>query len=275
MYPAHGLQLFPPFPRDERVFVAMSFDERLRSRWERVIEPGIKSAGLGAFRVDIPKTSTSIPADIIRGIAQSRLVFGDVTVLDGHRNANVLYEIGIAHASRQPEEVLLFRSDNAPLLFDVSTIRVNLYDPGGREDEARGRVTEAVQAALREVDVVRAVTVERAAGALDVPSVEILMSIVGRGSGSHPPMKTMGDALGRARHVAAIDGLLQRGLIVAESEPLDAEEWTRLRSVKTSDFLQERVSYRPTPFGRAVMTAVARRWGVPGGPEDDEAPVPK
>ena len=72
MYPAHGLQLFPPFPRDDRVFVAMSFDERLRSRWESVIDPGIGDAGLKAFRVDVPKVSTSIPADIIQGIATSR-----------------------------------------------------------------------------------------------------------------------------------------------------------------------------------------------------------
>jgi hypothetical protein len=102
MYPAHGLQLFPPFPRNDRVFVAISFDPRLEQRWEQVIAAGIQDAGLEPFRVNIPKTSGSIPAEIIQGISQARLVLGDVTALDGIRNGNVMYEIGIAHTCRLP-----------------------------------------------------------------------------------------------------------------------------------------------------------------------------
>jgi hypothetical protein len=39
-----------------------------------------------------------------------------------YRNGNVMYEVGIALACRQPQEVLLVRDDQHPFLFDVSTI---------------------------------------------------------------------------------------------------------------------------------------------------------
>jgi hypothetical protein len=46
MYPHDVFNLFPPFPRDERVFVAMSFDKRCDYRWENVIVPAINEVGL-------------------------------------------------------------------------------------------------------------------------------------------------------------------------------------------------------------------------------------
>ena len=39
-----------------------------------------------------------------------------------YRNGNVMYEVGLALASRQPTEVLLIRDDDDKFLFDVSTI---------------------------------------------------------------------------------------------------------------------------------------------------------
>ena len=263
MYPAHGLALFPPFPRDERVFVAMPFDDRLQRRWEQVIAPGISAANLSPFRVDIPKTSNSIPAEIIRGIAQSRLVLADVTRLDGHRNGNVMYEVGIAHASRQPEEVLLFRSDNDPLLFDVATIRVNTYEPDGQPDQARSLITEAVLAALREVNTLKSATVEQVVNTLDVPSIEVLM-VVGAAAGkhTHPASKTMRDVLSHGQYVQAIARLLGSGLIVAASAELSPEMYATLKNGGTTDFLRALVTYQLTPFGGAALTRLSQLWRV-------------
>jgi hypothetical protein len=39
MYPANYFGLFPPFPRENTVFVAMSFDPRFQTRWSNVIVP--------------------------------------------------------------------------------------------------------------------------------------------------------------------------------------------------------------------------------------------
>src|SRR5262249_37328055 len=153
--------LFPPFPREETVFVAMSFHTKFEHRWKNVISPAIRDIGLEPSRVDSRKISDSILTDITLSIAHHRLIFGDISVMFVHedegrkypvRNSNVMYEIGLAHAVRLPEEVVLFRSDQEDLPFDVMNIRVNGYDPDGSPDEARGKVRDALKEALREVD---------------------------------------------------------------------------------------------------------------------------
>jgi hypothetical protein len=118
----------------DRVFVAMSFDPRFNARYSDVIQPAIESEPISGFtlvaqRVDNSKTGDSILTEIVSGIAHARLVLADVSVIDEGRytqvpirNANVMYEVGIALACRAPSDVLLVRDDSKPLLFDLSTI---------------------------------------------------------------------------------------------------------------------------------------------------------
>ena len=108
MYPGELLNLFPPFPRNNIVFVAMSFDPVFTPRWENVIEPAISSTEyngkkLTGHRIDLTKQSDSIITAIVLNISQCRLVFADISTI-GHldigsgkkraiRNGNVLYEL--------------------------------------------------------------------------------------------------------------------------------------------------------------------------------------
>lgn len=240
----------------------MSFDPRFEHRWKTVIAPGALAAGLQAFRVDVPKASSSIPTDILRGIAQSRLVLADLTPLDGHRNGNVMYEVGIAHASRQPEEVLLFRSDTDHLLFDVATIRVNLYEPDRDPEAARGAVTEAIRWALSEVDTLRALAVQSAAAALDHPTTVILMQCHSEGGLKPLKVVTAGEALSATRWAPALSRLLELGLIQTDWREMTTEEaasshpWTQIA--------ENLARYRLTPFGAAVAKYIATSW-APGG----------
>jgi hypothetical protein len=113
MYPANYFGLFPPFPREDKVFIAMSFDQRFEDRWTRVIGPAIRNirvndVPLEPHRVDIRQISDSILTEILAGITNHRAIFADVTSLgsiDGRplRNGNVMYEVGLAHALRLPE----------------------------------------------------------------------------------------------------------------------------------------------------------------------------
>ena len=112
----------------------MSFDSKYQKRFDDVIVPAVESSTvngeqLTACRVDLSRTGDSILTDINDGIAHSTLVLADVSSIgvgrdsgNAFRNANVLYEVGVALASRQPHEVLLVRDDNDKFLFDVSTI---------------------------------------------------------------------------------------------------------------------------------------------------------
>jgi hypothetical protein len=84
LYPAQFFGLFPPFPRDETVFVAMPFDEKFRTRWEKVIDKAIRSVSvndtrLTPVRVDARVIGDSILTEILQGISRCRLVLGDIS----------------------------------------------------------------------------------------------------------------------------------------------------------------------------------------------------
>jgi hypothetical protein len=76
---------------------------------------------LSAFRVNLSRKSDSIITEIVQNIAQCRLVLTDISTTGWSRsgvrrsrpirNSNVMYELGIAHAARLPEEVIIVRAD--------------------------------------------------------------------------------------------------------------------------------------------------------------------
>lgn len=117
--------------RDE-VFVAMSFHDEFTPVWETAIGPAIQQGSDGllrARRVDTTILSGSVITNILDGIAHSRLVLADVSVASegiwkGQRNGNVMYEVGLAHAVRQPSEILLVRADDQPINFDLAQINI-------------------------------------------------------------------------------------------------------------------------------------------------------
>ena len=156
IYPLDVFNLFPPFPRNNNVFVAISFDNKFDDRWKNVIVPAIKEVGLEPCRVDMKTISDSIITEIVTEINNCHLFFADVTTLAhcgdrAFRNENVLYEVVIAHSSRLPEEVILFRSDNDKLLFDLANIRINSYDPDGDPKKSKELVIGALNSALNEI----------------------------------------------------------------------------------------------------------------------------
>ena len=134
MHPKTFLKTFWRLELRPQVFVAMSFAPQYQARFSEVIEPAVKAISVGgvtlsAHRVDISKSGDSILTDISDGIAHSQLVLADVSSIGKdsvsgrpYRNANVLYEVGLALACRQSSEVLLVRDDRDDFLFDVSTV---------------------------------------------------------------------------------------------------------------------------------------------------------
>lgn len=86
MYPNAFLRAFWEMEIRLEVFVAMSFDERYRSRFDKVIEPAISSIRVGdvplkARRVDTSKSGDSILTEIVDGIAHARLVLADLSTV--------------------------------------------------------------------------------------------------------------------------------------------------------------------------------------------------
>ncbi len=250
MYPAHLFSFFPPFPLEERVFVLMSFAPAFTPRWDNVIKPGIEATNLQASRVDASNISDSILTDILKGVSQSRLVVADLTTLNGIRNGNVMYEVGLAQATRQPEEVILFRSDDDPLLFDIANVRVNSYDPDGTPEPAKQLITRTIYDALREIDQRKSMAVQKAVSVLDETSF-LLLVLASNAPVRYPDLDTMQEALWLSQ-VLAIQRLLELGLLKTDyPETLPASEAP----------LRELITYSITPHGQAVERDLREKFG--------------
>lgn len=144
------------------VFVAMSFDVRFKRRFEEVIGPAVEALTVDglkwtAVRVDTTQSGDSILTQIIDHIAHCRFIIADISVVGRdsvtgapYRNANVLYEVGMALASRQPSEILLVKDDREPSLFDVSTVPYCFIDFTD-ETVARATLTDQIASRLQNV----------------------------------------------------------------------------------------------------------------------------
>ncbi len=263
MYPQHYLGLFPPFPRESKVFVAVSFDARFTSRWENVIEPAIRSIGLEPHRVDMRQIGDSVLTEILSGISNDRLIFADITTIKKVsntvvRNGNVMYEIGIAHSCRLPEEVLLFRSDSDQLPFDLVNVRVNPYNPDYDPKASISGVAIAIKNALREVDLKRHLAVKDAIKSLDHISWPLLSQACNNGAVRPFPIQTMGDALANTPRNSAIVRLLQIGLLETDLET-SVKIYAQDNVVADEPLTDESFfTYKPTPFGRTVCESILK-----------------
>jgi len=185
MHPNAFLKTYWRLELRPQIFVAMSFSSVYDQRFASVIKPAIENVKidgqpLKAFRVDNSKTGDSILTDILEGIAHSQMVLADVSALGrdavtgaAYRNGNVMYEIGLALACRQPQEVLLIRDDKERFLFDVSTIP-HMHLNFGEPDKARYLLRDELVARLRQRDYFRDARVQLAITQLTAEELKFL-----------------------------------------------------------------------------------------------------
>lgn len=261
--------LFPPFPRENIVFVVMSFSDKFLHRWENVIQPGIQRIRIGekpleAIRVDQQKISDSIMTKILMRIASARLVLADISSMGKIenrtvRNENVMYEVGLAQAVRLPEEVVLLRSDEDDLSFDVKDIRVQKYDPENDPEGAQDIVAHAVLESLRGVDLLKAIAVKQALNKLDFQCWSLLLE-AGIKPIKHPVIRTMRDAVGPGiARLPALSRLLEMELIRTRYEKITPEIFQAFNDGEQPERL---FKYEETEFGKAVTKAYGKATGM-------------
>ena len=262
MYPQQYFSLFPAAPLEPTVFVAMPFDDRLEPRWKTVISPAIEAINLEPKRVDARVVSESVLTEILQGITSAKLIFADVSSLDGHRNPNVMYELGIAHAVRQPTEVVVFRDDDSVLPFDVANARVNRYEPNPEADQngARAHVVEALQDAVKEIDLTRSMAVELAQTRLDQTSFNLLISaMLMKSTGGlmkHPEVRTMGQVLASSDTVRSVAVLLEQRLLQPAYPNIYSMTKEFLNGDKRDEPAKFPVDYEVTALGEAVLMRI-------------------
>lgn len=119
IYPRHFFAT--PVPREPTGFILMPFDFAFDAVHE-AIAAAIERSGLQPVRADDVFLTRAALEKILRGIGEAEVVVADVT----GRNANVFYEVGIAHAVK--DNVILIAQDlERDVPFDLRHIDHVIY----------------------------------------------------------------------------------------------------------------------------------------------------
>ena len=102
-------------------FVIMPFAGEFEGIWETIIRPTVEQAGDTCVRADDFFSPGVIMDDVLKRISEADYLIADLT----HRNPNVFYELGIAHATKK--DVLLITQEINDIPFDLAHQRVISY----------------------------------------------------------------------------------------------------------------------------------------------------
>lgn len=103
-------------------FVMMPFGSWFDRYYKEIYVPAINDAGFEAIRADELFSSGSVVEQIWEQIAKADVLLADLT----DRNANVFYELGLAHATSKPVVFAAAKVEDVP--FDLRHLRVIIYD---------------------------------------------------------------------------------------------------------------------------------------------------
>lgn len=146
-WPARSFWGNPAPIEDPYLFVLMPFEARRTEIYERYIKRPIeRQLHLKCQRADDIMASTNVMDDVWQHILSADLIVADLT----GGNANVFYELGLAHAAGIP--VVLVAEDINDIPFDLRQVRTIAYgsSPSGWERLAK-QVVQYVQGARGEL----------------------------------------------------------------------------------------------------------------------------
>lgn len=127
---------------NKKAFILMPFTESLNDVYKFLIKGALVEAGYQVKRADDIKSQSNILEDIVKGIIESDLIVADLT----DSNANVYYELGIAHALQK--KVVLITQEIDELPFDLKSYRVIGYSTHfSRMNEAKAELHQLAQEA--------------------------------------------------------------------------------------------------------------------------------
>lgn len=130
-----------PDDQTPTAFVIMPFGPEFDKMYEHFIRNTIEGTGLAVTRADNSPNSQAITKDIVLSIRTSDLIVADLS----DANANVYYELGIAHTFNKP--VILLSQSIDDVKFDLKAYRCLLYTEHFHDmDRARLELAERVEA---------------------------------------------------------------------------------------------------------------------------------
>lgn len=129
---------------DDSCFVIMPFGGWYDQYYQAVFKPAISDAGLKPRRADDLYRPGTIINDIWSQTRDATVVLADLST----KNANVLYELGLAHAIGKPVVIVSESVDDVP--FDLRALRVIEYDKNAHDwgSLLAESITKAIEGAM-------------------------------------------------------------------------------------------------------------------------------
>lgn len=123
-------------------FVMMPFSEPFNLYYDRLYKPAVIAADLVPVRADDLFRPSPIVSDLWNMIQEAKVLVAELTT----KNANVFYELGLAHAIGKPVVLVSETMDDVP--FDLQQLRVITYNKD--EPTWGNKVTSDITEALKE-----------------------------------------------------------------------------------------------------------------------------
>lgn len=122
----------------------MPFDEKYKEVYTDVYKSVCAENEIECWRVDEISRPGSITRDIVEGILDSDIIIADLT----SRNANVFYEMGIAHATGNKVIMTAQSIDDVP--FDIANYRVIIYSQSiSGAKELKNKIEKSIKELLK------------------------------------------------------------------------------------------------------------------------------
>lgn len=149
--------------KQKQAFVIIPFDPEFETIYHDLLVPSLEASGFEVSRADSMLDQRNILKDIIRGIDSADLIIAELTSL----NANVMYELGIAHGLEKPTILLAQSIEDVP--FDLRSYRVIPYSTHFKEVGALQEKIQKIATSLIE----ETASFENPVTDFRVPSLEI------------------------------------------------------------------------------------------------------
>jgi len=134
-----------PDAKKDTCFIITPFSGWFDDYYDRIYRPAIEAGGLIATRADDLYRPGTIVNDIWKFTQDARIVLADLT----HKNPNVFYELGLAHALAKPAILITESIDDVP--FDLRSLRVLQYDKNRPDwgETLKHDITNAIEEVLK------------------------------------------------------------------------------------------------------------------------------
>lgn len=129
-----------------QTFVISPFSEEITNFYREVLKPAVESLDdMICLRADDIYTANVVMEDVWKSICESPVIIADLT----GRNANVFYEVGLAHAIGK--KVIIITQDIDDIPFDLRALRCIKYTPHSIEQSAfKNKLTQTMESVLNE-----------------------------------------------------------------------------------------------------------------------------